>query len=143
MTNRGFTLIELMLAVAIAAILAAIAYPSYLEQVRKSRRSDAIAALLKTAQVLERCYTEYSAYNDTGCAAVDDSDNTKLATAYTSTDEGYYTISALGLTSTAFNLQAAPQNDQANDKCGKLTFNHIGQKGIKDAASGVTVADCW
>ncbi|BCX88537.1 type IV pilus assembly protein PilE [Methylomarinovum tepidoasis] len=143
MKTKGFTLIELMIAVAIAAILAAIAYPSYLEQVRKSRRSDAIAALLKTAQVLERCYTEYNAYNDTSCPAVDDSDNTKLATAYTGTDEGYYTLSATTLTATAFTLQAAPQNDQANDKCGKLTFDHIGQKGIQDAASGVTVADCW
>lgn len=140
--KQGFTLIELMVTVAIVAILAAVAYPSYVEQVRKTRRSDAQAALMKAAQALERCYTEYNAYNNTHCAAVSTS-GTELAPPYTSTEGGYYTLTATTLSKTAFTLWAVPQGAQVGDKCGKLTYNHIGQKNIEDAASGVTAADCW
>lgn len=138
-TNKkieGFTLIELMITVAIVAILAAIAYPSYLDQVRKTRRSDAQAALMRTAQILERCYTEYNAYNNANCPAVS---GTGLAAAYQNTDEGFYTLSATLLNANAFTLQATPQGDQANDSCGNLTLTHTGQKGV----SSGTVADCW
>ncbi len=148
--NRGFTLIEIMITVAIVAILAAIAYPSYIDQVRKTRRSDAQAALMKTAQVLERCYTEYNAYNDTDCPAVDDSDNTKLASGYTSTENGYYTLSATALSANAFTLAATPSGDQANDQCGNLTYDHIGRKGVSadvdgDGTAGDSddVKACW
>ncbi len=146
----GFTLLELMITVAIISILAAIAYPSYLDQVRKTRRSDAVAALLKTAQVLERCYTEYNAYNNTSCPAVDDADDSKLASAYTSTDEGYYTLSATVLDASAFTLRAVPNGDQANDKCHTLTYNHIGSKGVSQDVDGDGTAGdkddikaCW
>ena len=61
----GFTLIELMIAVAIIAILATIAYPSYRQQVLKSQRTEAKTALSDAAQRLERCYTQFNAYNDT------------------------------------------------------------------------------
>ncbi len=135
-TATGFTLLELMITVAIIAILAAIAYPGYLDQVRKTRRSDAVAALLKTAQVLERCYTEYNAYDNTSCPAVDDSDGTKLASVYASTDEGYYTLGATVLNASAFTLQAIPNGDQANDKCRTLTYNHIGIKGVSQDVDG-------
>lgn len=138
----GFSLIELVVAVAIVAILAAVAYPSYLDQVRKSRRSDAQAALMRTAQVLERCYTEYNAYNNPNCAAVN-ADGTGLKDAYTQTEGGYYTLEATTLSDTAFTLLATPQGDQKKDKCGQLTYDHVGRKNIQEAASGVTVDDCW
>lgn len=124
---NGFTLIELMIVVVIVSILATIAYPSYVDQVRKTRRSDAQTALLRTTQSLERCYTEYNAYNDTSCAAVAAS-GTDLAATYQDTERGYYSLGATSLTSTAFALQATPSGDQANDKCGSLTYNNIGQK---------------
>jgi len=157
-TGKGFTLIEIMITVAIVAILASIAYPGYVSQVRKTRRSDATAALLKTAQVLERCYTEYNAYNDTSCPAVDDSDDTKLADGsgsqsdYTSTESGYYTISATTLSATSFTLSATPTptSDQANDKCGNFTYDHVGRKGVSaDVDGDGTAGDaddvkaCW
>jgi len=142
MNSKGFTLIELMIVVVVIAILAAIAYPSYREQIYKSRRSDAQAALLNTAQVLERCYTEYNAYNNANCPAIS-SGGSGLSSAYTSTENGYYTLSATTLAANAFTLRATPQGTQAEDKCGKLTYDHVGTKGIQDAATGMTVGDCW
>lgn len=61
-TDNGFTLIEVMIVVAIVAILAAVAFPSYQEQVRKSRRGEAKAALLKTMQAQEKYYTQFNRY---------------------------------------------------------------------------------
>ena len=66
---RGFTLIELMIAVAVVGILAAIAYPSYQEHVRKARRADAQTALLELAQFMERHYTANGRYLTTAGAA--------------------------------------------------------------------------
>ena len=66
-TQTGFTLIELLVAVAIVALLAAIAVPAYTGYVEKARRSDATTGLTKIAAELERCYTQFSTYNDPGC----------------------------------------------------------------------------
>jgi len=149
--NGGFTLTEVIISLAIVSILASIAYPAYLGQVRKTRRSDAKAALLKTAQVLERCYTEYNAYDDTGCPAVQDdgSGGSELASDYTSTENGYYTLSA-DLSDNAFTLTATPTGDQANDKCGNFTYDHVGRKGVSaDVDGDGTAGDaddvkaCW
>ena len=96
MRSRGFRLIELMIVVAIVGILAAIAYPAYTSQVIKSQRADAKTALLTAAQNLERCYTEYNAYDDAACPAV----------AATS-DEGYYAVAA-ALTPSTYTLTATP-----------------------------------
>lgn len=145
----GFTLIELMIVVVIVAILAAIAYPNYIEQVRKTRRSDAQAALMTVGQALERCYTEYNAYNHTNCALIDSS-GSALASQYATTGEQYYTLSLDTLDSSTFILRATPIGDQINDKCGYLTYDHVGRKGVeKDVNGDGTAGDiedvrsCW
>lgn len=60
--NPGFTLIELMVVVAIIGILASLAYPSYMDSVRKSNRADAKATMLQVAGQEERYYTENNVY---------------------------------------------------------------------------------
>ena len=130
--TRGFTLIELVVAMAVVGILVAIAFPSYQEQVRKTRRADGKAELMETAQQLERCYTRFSRYNDGNCG---------VALPFESS-EGYYVVSAAAITASAFTLDATPQADQANDtRCGVLRLTSTGQQGSQ--GQGTDANECW
>ena len=145
-TARGFTLIELMVTVAIVAILASIAYPSYRDSVDRSRRSDAKAVLLEDAQWLERQYTISNAYNKLGDAGGTTIDDTQLPVkeAPKSGSRTYDIKFKTGEpTATTFVLYAAPKGAMADDKCGTLTLSHTGERGITGAASGVTAEQCW
>lgn len=129
---RGFTLIELMIAVAIVAILAAIAYPSYEEQVRKTRRAEGKAALSEVASRLERCYTRFNAYDHVTCAGV----------ASMTSENGYYLISASAIAASSYTLQAAPQQSQSSDtRCGTLTLDHVGRR--SQSGSPPEGYKCW
>lgn len=130
----GFTLIELMIVVAIVGILAAIAYPAYQEQVRKTKRAEGQAELMDIAQRLERCYTLYGSYNDATCP-ISNGDTIMSA-------EDHYEVTVVSAAAT-FTLTAVGQGDQANDKCGDLTYDNTGAKGIANADAGVTWQDCW
>ena len=135
----GFTLIELMIVVVIIGILAAIAYPSYNESVRKTQRSDAKIKLSEIAQILERCFTELNEYDNTNCPNVTGS---PAAITAVPTDEGYYTISSTLLNDDTFTLTATPvaSGPQAADaKCATLTIKHTGAK----EATGTDAANCW
>ena len=135
----GFTLIELMIVVAIIGILAAIALPQYSDYVTRSRRIDGQSTLLQVAQELERCYTQFSAYNNDSCSVV-----TAGAVSQTS-DEGYYLVTASTLSASTFTLTATPQdtqktNDEAN--CKTLTLTHLGEQGATDENDDPT-DKCW
>lgn len=130
--KRGFTLLELMIAVAIVGILAAIAYPSYRESVMKSRRSDAKAALLQVQLAQEKWRANNPTYGTLAQIGVG-----------ATSGEGYYTIAVAGNTATAYNATATPTGAQASDKCGTFTINQAGQKGVTGAAAGYTAANCW
>ena len=139
--QRGFTLIELMIVVAIIGILAAIALPQYTDYVTRSRRIDGQSTLLQVAQELERCYTQFSAYNNNSCSVV-----TAGAVNQTSS-EGDYLVTASGdtLLQSTFTLSAAPQdtqktNDEAN--CKTLTLTHLGEQGATDGNDDPT-DECW
>ena len=131
--SRAFTLIELMIVIAVIGILAAIAIPAYTQYVERARQADGMDALQNAAQRLERCYSQYGAYNDTNCSVANDVDNGGI-----DSPEGYYTITADSMAATSFNLHAAPDSDgpQADDRCGTFELSNTG---VRDAAEN----DCW
>ena len=138
--NRGFTLTELLIVVAILGIIAALAYPSYQTSVEKSRRADAKAALLELAQFMERTYVENKTYQPGGVTPA-------LPFTEAPKDSGnkYYDLAFNAIGANSFTLRAAPKagTGQADDHCGTLTLAQTGQKGLVGAHAGVTVADCW
>ena len=133
--DNGFTLIELMVVVAIVGILAAIAYPSYTEQVARSRRTDAQAALLHAAQWIERQYTVSNAYNKKGDNATIDTAELQKQLINTKSGEAY-TLSFVSVTADAFTLQMVPKNVMSGDKCGTYTLTNTGVK-------SASLATCW
>lgn len=126
MKKNGFTLIELMITVAIVAILAAIAYPSYQDSVRKTKRTTAQADLMELASFMERKYTETNSYNPASLALPFSTSPRDTTVAYN--------LTKTSDTST-FTLTATPIGAQADDDCGVMTLKNTG---AKTPASG-----CW
>ncbi|MGZ4960671.1 MAG: type IV pilin protein [Methylomonas sp.] len=147
--QHAFTLVELMVTVAIVGILAAIAMPSYQESVKKSRRADAEGALLGLANAMERRFTEASSYcdaggaggaNSCGAAGTNDTGSPSIyATQSPASGAAAYNLKIQAVTATTYTLSAEPTGAQANDKCGTLTLTNTG---VKDVSSA-TVAECW
>ena len=130
----GFTLIELMIVVAIVGILSAIAYPSYAEYIRRGHRADARAGLLQAQQWLERAATAQGVYPTSVPSQLTwASDNTKR-----------YTIGfKAGNTNAAFTLLATRRGGQLGDRCGEFTLTNTGAHGNDSLASGTTSEECW
>jgi len=139
--QHAFTLIELMVTVAVVGILAGIAYPSYQDSVRTSRRADAKGALLGLANAMERHFTETNSYLGAGTTG----GNTGSPTIFSATspvDGGtpYYNLTINAATAGSYTLNAAPTGAQANDQCGTLSLTQTGVRGISTA---LAVTDCW
>lgn len=130
---RGFTLIELMVVVAIIGILVGIAVPTYQDSVRKSRRGQAKADLAEVAQAMERFYTVNNTYVGANLADIAMTQSPKVG-------DPRYTISLSGATTAStFVLRAQPVGGQVGDKCGTLTLSNTGAK-TPDAQ---TMPECW
>ncbi len=135
--QQGFTLIEVMITVAIIGIVSAIAYPSYTEYIRRGHRADARAGLLQAAQWMERAATATGSYP------------TALPEALTWTNDTTkrYAIGFQdGNTNAAFTLTATPkEGPQKNDPCGTYTLSNTGVRGAAGKKTGETGynADCW
>ena len=137
-THRGFTLIEVMIVVAIVGILSALALPSYNEYIRRGHRAEARAALLQGAQWMERAATATGTYPLTA----------SFPTTLTTMQSGRYTVAvasppASAASGAAFTLTATPAGGQVGDKCGSYTLTHSGVRGAASAASGALVTECW
>ena len=131
--QSGFTLIELMIVVAIISILAVVATGYFGDNVTAARRTDGRTALLNAASTLEKCKAVYGAYNNANCSIT--------STSSIASSDGHYTVSTSSLTATAFTLQAVPVagTPQAGDTaCTKMTLTHLGIQGGTPASN-----ECW
>lgn len=135
--SAGFTLIELMIVVAIVGVLAAVAYPNYREYVMKGNRSDAKASLTRSAQELTRCFTSFNRYDHDDCAEA-----ALYDAAYVST-EGYYALTAV-INPTTFVLTATAAGTQlADTNCTTFTLSNTGARTAATSTSADSTARCW
>lgn len=151
--QTGFTLIEVMIAVAIVAVLASIAIPNYSEYIARGRRVDAQTQLLAAQQWMERLYSESYRYDQTASG-------TAVGTAFA--NQPFRTSPRPGEGSAAYNLSvnaarntytltATRTGSASSDKCGNFTLTNTGQKSIasgtfnssKYASIDLAVRDCW
>ncbi len=141
---RGFTLIELMIVVAIIGILAAIAFPAYNQSVRKSRRSDAKAALLDLAQREERYLSTANQYTTSAPLLGYGSSATVTQTNPMNVSSGsasYYALYVNVTSAPLFTATAQRQGAQASDTCGDYTLDSTGTQGVSGGTG--TPAACW
>lgn len=128
--SAGFTLLELMIVIAIVAILSTIAYASYQNQVVKSRRAAATTCLQERAQFMERWYTTNLTYvgapNPASCGP--------------DLDPFYNVAFAAAPTAKAYQINAVPTSSQPDGKCGTLSIN---AQGVRGKTGSGTVAECW
>ena len=131
-TVAGFSLIELMIALAVISILASIAYPNYMEYLQRARRAECASVLLGQANAMERRFSTTNSYvgalpGPVQCPA-----------------DGGPSSYVLGFaedkpTALTFVIQAVPAGAQTGDRCGTLSIDNTGLK----KASGMTTRQCW
>jgi type IV pilus assembly protein PilE len=128
--NKGFTLVELMITVLVVGILASIAFPSYKEYMRKSKRAEARSALMQASMNMERYFSSNNIYSGATAGTVFPS----------SSASNNYSISIASVDDQTYSLVATPLQGQADDPCGKLLLNQAGQKSV----TGTLSSDkCW
>ena len=144
-TQQCFTLIEVMIVVAVIGILTAIALPSYNEYIRRGHRADARTNLLQVAQWMERAATANGTYPFASNAARP-GDATAIANTLSAANNrlSRYDLTMVSDANT-FTITAQPRANtaQVGDKCGSLTLSGAGVRGASPLTGGATVEECW
>lgn len=138
--SHGFTLIEMLIVVAIMAVLAAVALANYRPYIQRGHRAQARAGLLQAAQWMERVATANGVYPETTLTS------TPLPASLSTAAGPRYIVSLKTSTPAAYTLLATPQGAQLSDRCATLTLDHTGLRGITTggtAGSGDAIAECW
>jgi type IV pilus assembly protein PilE len=127
---NGFTLIEVLIVLAIIGVLAAVAYPSYTRHISKANRSNAQAIMMETAQFMERYYTVNNTYVDAALVSA------VVPKGASGTAIKYNLTFKVPPTASAYTVEAAPANGQRSDACGTMTLSHTG-------AQSAATTGCW
>jgi type IV pilus assembly protein PilE len=132
--SPGFTLVELIITMAIVGILAAIAIPAYTAYIRRTDRTDATRTLVQDAQSLQRCYSQNFTYTAT-CP---------VTSGTTISPSGYYSITAT-ITGTTYTLTATPRSSpQTGDsQCASFTLLSTGAQSAVNSAGTDASSICW
>lgn len=131
--KKGFTIIELMIVLAIVAIIVALALPSFRDVIRKSRRSDAFDAITNIQLLQERWRINHSTYGSI----------TELDfVANQPTTNGHYTLAVSNTSATSYTVTATATGDQVNDACGNFTLTVTALGGLAKTAGGDDDR-CW
>ena len=136
--NQGITLMELMITLVIVAIIMAIAYPSYQDQMEKARRAEGREFLLRIAAAQERFYTNNNRYSNSFTTVAAGG----LGVTSNMSERGHYQVNVvLSAGNQEYALTAVPQATQASDTtCANLTLN---SRGVRGASGTAGAAGCW
>lgn len=138
--SKGFTLIELMIVVAIVGVITAIAYPSYTEYVRQAKRGNAAVALSSLAGAMERFYTTNNTYVGTASGGIP-----SIFTDQSPVDGGdaEYNLRVTAAGADSYTIKAQRTGAQTGDDCGDFILTQTGAETIENQAAGITATDCW
>jgi type IV pilus assembly protein PilE len=149
-TQLGFTLLELMITVAIMAILASVAYSTYTEQFKRGQRSEAKAIAQEAAQWMERFYAEnYSYEKNTKNVAVADLFSVRFSQAPRPPANAAFTIELKNLGAVSFSLVMKRAGQMTGDPCGDFVIKHTGDKTAENFSTSLytdaaaALATCW
>jgi len=132
--EAGFTLIEVMMAVTIVGILAAIAVPSYRQYILQANRTDAVRALTLNSQILQRCYSQNFSFNVAACTG---------ALSTTSANNNY-TVALTAVANNTYLLTATPKGTQVKDTtCATFTVDQTGRQTALDTGNNDQSLTCW